>query len=30
MDIELIKKDGIVIKLSEYGFIVNDIVIDSM
>lgn len=30
MDIELTKKDGTVIKLSEYGFIVNDIVIDSM
>ncbi len=29
-DIELTKKDGTVIKLSEYGFIVNDIVIDSM
>ncbi|MCQ9315125.1 hypothetical protein NQ026_14275, partial [Staphylococcus aureus] len=28
MDIELTKKDGTVIKLSEYGFIVNDIVID--
>ncbi|MGC9681254.1 hypothetical protein, partial [Staphylococcus aureus] len=27
MDIELTKKDGTVIKLSEYGFIVNDIVI---
>ncbi|EUT71733.1 hypothetical protein, partial [Staphylococcus aureus] len=24
MDIELTKKDGTVIKLSEYGFIVND------
>ncbi|HGZ4247506.1 TPA: phage tail family protein [Staphylococcus aureus] len=30
MDVELTKKDGTVIKLSEYGFIVNDIVIDSM
>ncbi|EZY60622.1 TPA: phage tail family protein [Staphylococcus aureus] len=30
MDIELTKKDGAVIKLSEYGFIVNDVIVDSM